>query len=255
MKNVFSKWLVGIFVFAFCMILTGTIAKAGSLSTSAKRVGDDKAFIVTLKVDDGESYSGIECDNMAAKVDLVQQQGNIRIYKVSFTDSVECNDTMNIKAVGANGTADLTKDIQVYMHDATDQDLIDAFGDADRGDGMTPGGPVDPSDPDSPTDPDDTDAPGGGGTSYGDPEDLANVLSKEGGVGEVVFDFLYLVGIILTFACLCFLGVNLMINRDKPEDRINTMVGFKYIIIGVILLWTVLLICDMIVEIMKKTGS
>lgn len=238
MKNVFSKWLVGIFAFAFCMILTGTIAKAGSLSISAKRVADDKVFIVTLKVDDGESYSGIECDNMSAKVDLVQQQGNIRIYKVSFTDSAEMNGTMNIKAVGANGTADLTKDIQVYMHDATDQDLIDAFGDADRGDGMSPEGPG-----------------GGGGTSYGDPEDLANVLSKEGGVGEVVFDFLYLVGIILTFACLCFLGVNLMINRDKPEDRINTMVGFKYIIIGVILLWTVLLICDMIVEIMKKTGS
>ena len=254
MKKIISKWLVGICAFALCMFVYTNIVNAVEITANATRVTEGDYFLITVKTEPGEKFTGLEADNLGAQIDLKTQQGNIRVYQVSMVDSPEMIGYLNFTLKGYEDTPDKTIAVQTYYKDATDEELQEFFGDTWRGDGhsLDDAGPANqPRDRGGEGGEDGEGGEGGedGGElsgTYGDPEDLAAVLSVNGGVGEVVFDFLKLIAIILTFGCLCFLGVNLMINREKAEDRASTMMGLKYIMIGVLLLDVVLLIYAMV---------
>ena len=97
------------------------------------------------------------------------------------------------------------------------------------------------ADPNTGDDDDDDDDDGGSGSgTYGDPDDLINVLSPTDGVGKVIFDFAIIVAMILTFLAVLFVGVNIIMARGNGEQRSSSMQGLMYIVIGVIILDIVL---------------
>lgn len=249
MKNKFQKLIVGMFAFITCMCITTTIVKAGAIGLSTERVSDDQYFIMTVSVGDGELYDEPKFSLNEASCEFIKTEGGMKYYKVYFTDAIEGPEVMEILIPGKGGTSDLRRTIEAFWHGETDQSILDAYGTEGRGGGLpNPDfdgyGGEDYVDADGDGRNDNINWEGSG--VYGDPEDLAHILSPNGGVGEVIFDFFKLVAVILTFGCLCFLGVNLMINREKAEDRASTMTGFKFIAIGVLLLDVVLLIYTLV---------
>lgn len=80
------------------------------------------------------------------------------------------------------------------------------------------------------------------GSSVGSPDDIGALLDHEGNIGKLVHDFLKIVAAILTFVAVITVGINIILARHKADQRNNSMSGFMYIIIGIILLDVVLLL-------------
>ena len=74
------------------------------------------------------------------------------------------------------------------------------------------------------------------GSSIGSPDDLTTLLNPNGNIGKIVYDVLKIVAAILTFVMVITVGINIILARHKADQRNNSMTGFLFIIVGIILL-------------------